>query len=146
MKSLLSKKCSFIFSLLSLSLFVSCGDFFSPDWGTPAKEFFKEYTETSAVMQLEYDAEFPKNKDGIVCIPCNDDHSITFYLRNPQNYTLVPHYYFKNLSAADIPEAGNYSFVQDAEDKSLVKLTFTKEFYALLKTVILTICLDLSLF
>ncbi|HBD68719.1 MAG TPA: hypothetical protein DC014_05530 [Treponema sp.] len=125
MKSLLSKKCSFIFSLLSLSLFVSCGDFFSPDWGTPAKEFFKEYTETSAVMQLEYDAEFPKNKDGIVCIPCNDDHSITFYLRNPQNYTLAPHYEFKDSFVSDIQ---GYTFVQDAEDKSLVKLSFTKEF------------------
>ena len=34
-----------------LFLLASCGDFFSPDWGTPAKEFFKEYTESAAIMQ-----------------------------------------------------------------------------------------------
>gem|GEM_PF-2795089 len=127
MKSLLSKKCSFIFSLLSLSLFVSCGDFFSPDWGTPAKEFFKEYTESAAIMQPEYDAEFPKNRDGIMCIPCTDDHTITFLLRNPQDYTLQPHYEFKNSSLAGTPGT-DYTFVQDPDDKSIVRLTFSKEY------------------
>ena len=38
-------------TLVCSLLLASCGDFFSPDWGTPAREFFKEYTESAAIMQ-----------------------------------------------------------------------------------------------
>ncbi len=110
-----------------LFLLASCGDFFSPDWGTPAREFFKEYTESAAIMQPEYDAEFPKNRDGIMCIPSTDDHTITFLLRNPQDYTLQPHYEFENSAFAGTLGT-DYTFVQDPDDKSIVRLTFSKEY------------------
>ncbi|MBQ5491078.1 MAG: hypothetical protein IIT68_03370, partial [Treponema sp.] len=110
-----------------LFLLASCGDFFSPDWGTPAREFFKEYTESAAIMQPEYDAEFPKNRDGIMCIPSTDDHTITFLLRNPQDYTLQPHYEFENSAFAGTLGT-DYTFVQDPDDKSIVRLVFTKEY------------------
>ena len=110
---------------ISLVLLSSCGDFFSPDWQTPAKEFFKEYTETSAVMKMELDGTFPKNTDAIPCLPCDDNHTVTFYLRNPQNYTLEPHYEFFD----DTVDVGSdVLFEQDADDKSIVRLTFTRNF------------------
>ncbi len=108
-----------IFSLLiTLCLLTSCE--------MDVNEFFEKYTETAAIMKMDIDGSYLKNSSDVTCFPSDDDHSITFCLRNPKNFDLEPRYTFYNPELA--AEANDMTFVQDPNDKSIVRLTFKQGF------------------
>lgn len=57
-------------------------------FNSPVKNFFKEYTENAAVEDYELDGEYPKDKDGNICLSSDSTKTLTFTLRNPQEYVL----------------------------------------------------------
>ncbi|MBR0496316.1 MAG: hypothetical protein IJJ71_09100 [Treponema sp.] len=59
-----------------------------PTFNDPAKEFFKEYTESAAVMQ--HQILVPTYNDGSLhlCISSMEDGTVTLFMRNPQRYKL----------------------------------------------------------
>ncbi|MBR0098121.1 MAG: hypothetical protein IJP90_00190 [Treponema sp.] len=59
-----------------------------PTFNDPAKEFFKEYTESAAIMQ--HQILVPTYNDGSLhlCISSMEDGTISLFMRNPQRYKL----------------------------------------------------------
>lgn len=76
---------------LFLSFFLTACDFetlLDPTFNEPAQEFFKEYTESAAVMQ--HQILVPTYNDGSLhlCISSMEDGTVTLFMRNPQRYKL----------------------------------------------------------
>lgn len=90
------------------------------------KEFFETYTETAAIVKLETEGFFPSGTNNAICFPCDDDHSIHFYLRNPKKYILEPRYTFNNSDIS--ASSADMEFTQNSSDKSLVTLKFKQSF------------------
>lgn len=89
-------------------------------------EFFEKYTETAAIGEMETEEGLLQSKNQALCFPSNADHTITFYLRNPKKFTLEPRYTF---DTPDMPvNDADMEFVQDENDKSVVRLTFKQLF------------------
>ena len=59
-----------------------------PTFNDPAEEFFKEYTESAAIMQ--HQILVPTYNDGNLrlCISSMEEGSVTLFMRNPQRYKL----------------------------------------------------------
>lgn len=120
-------KKSVILTLMAITaLFsTSCGDLMNPNFDEPVREFFEKYTD-SAMIDHHTMASYPQNSMGITCIPCNEDCVIEFYLINPQLYTLTPIFTFKD--GTSFTPGTDLTFVQNANDKSKLKLTFKQSF------------------
>ncbi len=97
---------------LALFSFSSCKALFD-SFNEPVKEYFKEYTETAAVMRYEIsDGEWSLDAEGRISLSSAKDAEITLYLRNPQGF---------RFSESDI------SLDFSALDNSLVLGTFGSE-------------------
>lgn len=108
-----------ILSLSFITLFVSC-DLFTADMN----KFFIKYTETAAIEQIEFDGNFQKNKNGIICLPSETDHTITFYLRNPLNDELVFKYFIEDTEL----NISGVTLFEQSEDRISVKLSLPSNF------------------
>ncbi len=111
---------------MSVFLFSSCGfgDFFEPSYDDPAKEFFKEYTETAAVERCEMpDCAFmsPLSQN---CVGSEDGCSVLFFMRNPQMYNLDVSVSFPHLPS-DVPSD---SVEIEQTGYSSIRLDFPKHF------------------
>lgn len=111
---------------LSVFLFSSCGfgDFLEPSYDDPAKEFFKEYTETAAVERCEMpDCAFmsPLSQN---CVGSEDGCSVLFFMRNPQMYNLDVSVSFPHLP----PDVPSDSVKIEQTGHSSIRLDFPKNF------------------
>lgn len=70
-----------------------------PTFNDPAKEFFKEYTESAAIMQ--HQILVPTYNDGSLhlCISSMEDGTVTLFMRNPQRYKLDTTVTFSTLDS-----------------------------------------------
>jgi len=106
-------------------LLTGCENLFSPSWDDPVKEFFKTYTETAAIESQELDGDYPQNTSGVTCIPSGDSRTVTFLLRNPQNYVLEPGF----VKPDGTPYTDTEVIIeQDATDHSIIKLRYIGSF------------------
>ncbi len=126
MKSRLNLFTGIIF-LFSALFFVSCdfGTLLEPSFNDPVNNFFKEYTENSAIERVALPSG-TENPSGILCIPSSRDGIISFYMRNPQKYTLTFDFNFAETSVKSESSNG-YTFIQNS-DKNGGTLTFNSSF------------------
>lgn len=109
-----------LISLICVLFFAAC-----EMYDLPVREYFEFYTDSVAVAGQEDFGPYPVSESGIVCIPSSDDYSLSFWLRNPQNYSLVPKYTFDKISGYS---SNDVIFTQSDSDRSIITLTFRKEF------------------
>lgn len=117
-----------VFSLLLVSSMVSC-----QHMGEPVKEFFKEYTETAAIVYDDFGANYKIDNSGVYCLPYSEDgKEIVYTLRNPQHYDLNVSVTFP-LESQMIFSAGGYNVEISKEDKgSVIRVHYPGELlYAL---------------
>lgn len=96
-------------------IFSGCKNPSSDSWEEPVHDYFEKYTNTAAIEKHEMGIASAKDKFGASCIPSDGDQTVTFYLRNPRNYTLDMTF--------NGPE-GCVGPIQDTEDKSVVRITY----------------------
>ena len=89
----------YFFTLISI-LFISCNfeTLFSPSWDDGVKDFFEEYTNTAAIETWNISVEQYSDNGGNRVISSDKDCKVSFYMRNPQKYTLDFGKTFPNLS------------------------------------------------
>lgn len=109
-----ASRISVFLSVLIFASAVSAGFFsckvLSDSFNEPVKEYFKEYTETAAVMRYEITGgEWNLDAEGRISLSSAKDTEITLYLRNPQGF---------RFSESDA------SLVFSALDNSLVEKAF----------------------
>lgn len=112
-----ASRISVFLSVLIFASAVSAGFFsckvLSDSFNEPVKEYFKEYTETAAVMRYEITGgEWNLDAEGRISLSSAKDTEITLYLRNPQGF---------RFSESDA------SLVFSALDNSLVEKAFGLE-------------------
>ena len=129
MKSRLNLFTGIIF-LFSALFFISCdfGTLLEPSFNDPVNNFFKEYTENSAIERVTLPSG-TESPSGILCIPSSRDGIISFYMRNPQKYTLTFDFNFAENSVKAASSNG-YTFIQNS-DKNGGTLTFKSDFLSL---------------
>lgn len=98
--------------------FFSCSNA-SSSWEEPVYDYFDKYTNTAAIEKQEIGSQTLKDSSGTTCIPSGDDKTVTFYLRNPRKYDLD-----LGIDLIDAP----ISLEQDAEDKTVVRITYPQSF------------------
>ncbi len=119
------------FSLKIALLFLAVTPFLSgcEFLNEPVKEYFKEYTETAAIVSENYAIQFPRDNSGTMSIPSTGDNNILYYLRNPQKYNLNYSYVFNSAEAAakaaSIPNAVEF---RKTGDTSAVTMHFSNDF------------------
>lgn len=104
-----------------LALFSGCKNPASSSWEEPVRDYFEEYTNTAAIEKHEINAESIKDKNNTSCVSSNGAKTITFYLRNPREYTLI----------TDFPPAYDGTGVtieQDAQDKTIIRVTYPQDY------------------
>ena len=141
------KKTVFIKTIVLLFLFSSV--FFSCSFfNVPVKEFFKEYTETSSIVQYELSTtDVLFDSSGNLCVPSYNDIEITLYLINPQRYIFDSgnnmFLSFSNLDTGGFSESEKESMgilldsitiTQDETDSTLLHLTYPSEFLVAAET------------
>ncbi len=90
-----SLKKIFVVSLQILFfLFTSC-EFFEND----VADFMEKYTETAAIETHEFSVETFNDAKGNLCISSEKDTEISFYMRNPKKFELIPSVVFNNLGS-----------------------------------------------
>ena len=137
------KKIPGILPVLLPFAFSSCS-FFEDSWNEPVKEYFKEYTETSAVTDYKVLSGSYRNVDGKVYVSSSEDFSVQLFLRNPQKYVFpadcikltFPDF---DKDAAELKfgatvDTGVISIAQDESDSSMLILKFPTEFLVLSET------------
>ena len=121
-------KISRLFFFFSVILLSSC-DFttlLEPSYDEPVREFFKEYTENAAIEKVTLPAGL-KNSSGIICVSSENDSLVSFYMRNPQKYTLSFDFDFNEDDVQVEAASTGFSFTQ-SDDKNGGTLTFNKDF------------------
>lgn len=104
-----------------LALFSGCKNPASSSWEEPVRDYFEEYTNTAAIEKHEINAESIKDKNNTSCVSSDGAKTITFYLRNPREYTLI----------TDFPPAYDGTGVtieQDAQDKTIIRVTYPQDY------------------
>ena len=102
-----------IFAATVITLFSACNNSSSSTWEEPVNDYFDKYTNTAAIEKQEINFPTQKDNSGTTCITSDGDKTVTFYLRNPRQYTL-------DLTFGDsgiVP-------VQDMEDKTVAYITY----------------------
>ena len=112
-------------------IFAAC-DFFTPTWNEPVGEWFRKYTSEAAIDRHVF-SSFYTGTDGLSCVSTESDCTVTFYMRNPQNYDLAPRCSFSGGTGApssSIPTSTSYEprIVQDASDRSMLQMTLPQQF------------------
>lgn len=111
--------------------------FFSCDMGfdqntfqNKVGEYFLEMTSTAAVGDyLISPGDIMTDNAGATCVPSSNDHTVTFYLRNPQkyNFTLGSNMTLQIGAFTEYPPS-QISIAQDASDTSKIVITYSAEF------------------
>lgn len=109
---------SSLFSLVPL-LFFSC-QLFEND----VADFMEKYTETAAIEEHTISVETYNDSSNQLCIASDSDTEISFYMRNPKKFSLIPSVDFNNL---------NTQFSRTAVDIeqpefAIIKLSLPQEF------------------
>lgn len=142
------KKFSFIkifrFALVFLPLIFGSCSFFSDSWNEPVKEYFKEYTETSAVTDYEVVSGVYEKGSGKIFVSSSQDFEVRLFLRNPQKYVFPADCLKLSFPNFDKDSAENkfgeqidtgvVSILQDESDASVMILKYPAEFLALSET------------
>lgn len=136
-----------IFRLASVFL-LSCGiiscSFFEDSLNEPVKEYFKKYTETSAVTEYEVVSGSYKISSGCVYVSSSEEFEARLFLRNPQKYRFpddcinisFPRFEKDAAEAkfgSEIDLSG-ISIVQDEDDSSVLLLKYPSDFLVLAET------------
>ncbi|MCR5080094.1 MAG: leucine-rich repeat domain-containing protein [Treponema sp.] len=117
--------CYFVYLLFTaVFLFTSCDNMFHK----PVEAWFEKYTDTAAIELQELDGEYPQNAKGITCIPSGDSHTVTFYLRNPQNYVLIPGFI---KTSGDPYDTSDVIIEQDQDDRAIIRMRYVGSFLKL---------------
>ncbi|MCR4790550.1 MAG: hypothetical protein K5839_05670 [Treponemataceae bacterium] len=111
--------------LIFVALFFNSCQVLVEAFNSPVKGFFKEYTETAAIQSETVNSTYLTDASGKRCFPSDADGKITFYLRNPQNYSLNMTYAFTNSSG--LSNTSSVS-VSQTSDKAVAVLTFPQAF------------------
>ncbi|MBO4386032.1 MAG: hypothetical protein J5817_03350, partial [Treponema sp.] len=106
-----------------LTLFSACSNPNSDSWEEPVHDYFDKYTNTAAIEKQEIRFQTQKDKSGTTCIPSDGNKTVTFYLRNPRQYTL-------NLETSfSVPDSGaDIQIEQDMQDKTIIRLTYPQSY------------------
>lgn len=124
------------FLLLSTLLFTSCNfeTLFNPSWNDPVKDYFEDYTNTASVGEYVISPDDTvTDKNGYLCIPYTRDHTITFYLCNPQLYEFTrDENLFLELAGetetSSLASSSLITIAQDSEDTAIVTMTIPSDF------------------
>ncbi len=103
-----------------LALFSGCKNPASSSWEEPVRDYFEEYTNTAAIEKHEINAESIKDKNNTSCVSSDGAKTLTFYLRNPREYTLI----------TDFPPAveAGVTIEQDRQDKTIIRVTYPQDY------------------
>lgn len=113
----------FLSSILAatvLTLFSAC-DSPSSSWEEPVRDYFDKYTNTAAIEKQEISFQTQKDNSGTTCIPSDGNKTVTFYLRNPRQYTL-------NIDFPNATEDSDITVEQDMQDKTIIRLTYSQDY------------------
>ncbi|HBB14113.1 MAG TPA: hypothetical protein DCZ76_07535 [Treponema sp.] len=113
----------FLSSILAatvLTLFSAC-DSPSSSWEEPVRDYFDKYTNTAAIEKIDITCQSNKDNSGATCIPSDGNKTITFYLRNPRQYTL-------NIDFPNATEGSGITVEQDMQDKTVIRLTYPQSY------------------
>ena len=105
--------------LLCLLLFLSCDMF-----NKPLQDFVEEWTGIARILSHEFDTAMPQS-DGLTNLASGADRVITYYLANPQNYTLDAGV---NFAGGGLSHGTDYTIVQDSSDRAVIRLTLMNTF------------------
>ncbi|MBR0475893.1 MAG: leucine-rich repeat protein [Treponema sp.] len=108
----------FLFLLATL-LFLLPGCKQSDSWEEPVAEYFDKYTNTAAIEKHEISCGYEKDAGGTSCISSYGNKTVSFYLRNAREYTLIP-----TFSAVDSP----ILIQQSSTDKSVITITYPQSY------------------
>lgn len=118
----------FLSCLFIWGIFNSC-QMFTDSWNTPVKGYFKEYTENAAIVNYEFEKEYPVDSEGFVSIPAYSNINVNFILRNPQKYVVNTSVEFNNKETSKDYGLGEFPTIsQNAEDLNLLNMTLTSVF------------------
>ena len=120
------RKVVFLTSIIAatvLTLLSACSNPTSDSFEEPVHDYFDKYTNTAAIEKQEIRVATQKDSSGTTCISSDGDKTITFYLRNPRNYTLNLN---TSFSALDSPNA--IQIEQDMQDKTIIRLTYSQDY------------------
>ncbi|MBP5439214.1 MAG: Ig-like domain-containing protein [Treponema sp.] len=104
-----------------LALFSGCKNPTSSSWEEPVRDYFEKYTNTAAIEKHEINAESIKDKNDTSCVSSDGAKTITFYLRNPREYTLI----------TDFPptyDGTGVTIEQDRQDKTIIRVTYPQAY------------------
>ena len=107
--------------IMLVSIFIASCDYFN----RPMLDYLEEWTNTAQVSKHTFDDTYPVIGD-ITNIPSGKDRVITYYLINPQNYTLDSSVTFAHDDSLVVNNKTPSDFAtveQDASDKSIIRLT-----------------------
>ena len=113
----------FLSSILAatvLTLFTAC-DSPSSSWEEPVHDYFDKYTNTAAIEKIDITCQSNKDNSGATCIPSDGNKTITFYLRNPRQYTL-------NIDFPNATEGSGITVEQDMQDKTVIRFTYPQSY------------------
>lgn len=109
---------AFIPFLFAMSLFVSCEH--EPTWNEPVRDYLDKYSNTAAIEKHEISCEYLKDSSDEICIPSDGDKTVTFFLRNPRQYTLSP-------ITFSVPDSG-ITVSQDTSDRTVIRVTYPQNY------------------
>ena len=108
-----------LIAIVSL-LFAGCNYF-----NRPLLDYLEEWTNTAQVSKHTFDGTYPAT-GGLTNLPSGGDRVITYYLINPQNYTLDSSVTFAHDDSLVVNNKTPSDFAtveQDASDKNIIRLT-----------------------
>ena len=109
---------AFIPFLFAMSLFVSCEH--EPTWNEPVRDYLDKYSNTAAIEKHEITCGYLKDSSDEACIPSDGDKTVTFFLRNPRQYTLNP-------ITFSVPDSG-ITVSQDTSDRTVIRVTYSESY------------------
>ncbi|MBR4387006.1 MAG: leucine-rich repeat protein [Treponema sp.] len=110
-----------IFAATVITLFSACNNSSSSTWEEPVNDYFDKYTNTAAIEKQEINFPTQKDNSGTTCITSDGDKTVTFYLRNPRQYTL-------NTSFSDPDSHPHIRIEQDMQDKTIIRVTYSQSY------------------
>ena len=118
--AVIKKICAYSICLVILLCSIGCKFF-----NQPMLDYLEEWTNTAQVSKHTFDDTYPVIGD-ITNIPSGKDRVITYYLINPQSYTLDSSVTFAHDDSLVVNNKIPSDFAtveQDATDKSIIRLT-----------------------
>lgn len=118
--AVIKKICAYSICLVILLCSIGCKFF-----NQPMLDYLEEWTDTAQINKHTFDNSYPQT-EGYTNIPSGKDRVITYYVINPQNYTLDSTVTFAHDDSLVVNNKIPSDFAtveQDATDKSIIRLT-----------------------